>query len=84
MVVEELLELLVDKVDGDLLKAVIFKDLETGDVEHGAEVGLLQSGVDEGVLRGIYSDEVVLGGNVVVRWRSIIFSHLHYTSRSAT
>ena len=57
-----MLELLVDKVDGDLLKAVIFKDLETGDVEHGAEVGLLQSGVDEGVLRGIYSDEVVLGG----------------------
>ena len=53
MVVEELLELLVDKVDGDLLKAVIFKDLETGDVEHSAEVGLLQSGVDEGVLRGI-------------------------------
>ena len=45
MVVEELLELLVDKVDGDLLKAVVFKDLEPGDVEDGAEVRFLQGGV---------------------------------------
>ena len=45
MVVEELLELLVDKVDGDLLESVIFKDLESGNVEHSAEVRLLHGGV---------------------------------------
>ena len=38
--VEELLKLLVDKVDGDLLEAVVLKDLETGNVEHGTEVVL--------------------------------------------
>ena len=40
VVVEELLQLLVDKVDGDLLEAVVLKDLKTGDVEHSTEVGL--------------------------------------------
>ena len=40
MVVEELLQLLVDKVDGDLLEAVVLKDLKTGNVEHSTEVGL--------------------------------------------
>ena len=45
MVVEELLELLVDKVDGDLFESVVFKDLEPGDVEDGAEVRFLQGGV---------------------------------------
>ena len=45
VVVKELLELLVDKVDGDLLEAVVLEDLKAGDVKHGAEVGLLQSGV---------------------------------------
>ena len=45
MVVEELLELLVDKVDGDLLESVIFKDLESGNVEHSTEVRLLHGGV---------------------------------------
>ena len=43
--IEELLQLLVDKVDRDLLKAVVLKDLKAGDVKDGAEVGLLQSGV---------------------------------------
>ena len=43
MVVEELLKLLVDKVDGDLLEAVVLKDLKTGDVKHSAEVGLFES-----------------------------------------
>ena len=47
MMVEELLQLLVDKVDGDLFKAVVFKDLESGNVEHSAEVGLLHGGVWE-------------------------------------
>merc|ERR1712001_492027 len=50
VVVEELLKLLVDKVDGDLLEAVVLKDLETSDVEHSTEVGLLHCGVNEGVV----------------------------------
>merc|ERR1712061_941971 len=50
VVVEELLQLLVDKVDGDLLEAVVLEDLEAGDVEHSTEVGLLHGGVDEGVV----------------------------------
>ena len=41
VVVEELLKLLVDEVDGDLLEAVVLKDLEAGDVQHGAEVRFL-------------------------------------------
>ena len=45
VVVEELLELLVDKVDGDLLEAVVLKDLKAGDVKHSTEVGLLHGGV---------------------------------------
>ena len=45
MVVEELLQFLVDKVDRDLLKAVVLKDLEASNVEHSTEVGLLQSGI---------------------------------------
>ena len=45
VVVEELLQLLIDKVDGDLLEAVVLKDLEPGDVKHSAEVGLLHGGV---------------------------------------
>ena len=40
VVVEELLQLLVDKVDGDLLKAVVLKDLKASNVEHSTEVGL--------------------------------------------
>ena len=50
MVVEELLKFLVDKVDGDLLKAIVLKDLETSDVKHSTEVGLLHSGVNECVV----------------------------------
>ena len=42
MVVEKLLELLVDKVDGDLFKAVVFKDLKASNVKHSAEVGFLK------------------------------------------
>ena len=47
--VEELLKLLVDKVDGDLLEAVVLKDLKTSNIKHSAEVGLFESG-------GIQSD----------------------------
>ena len=45
MVVEELLKLLIDKVDGDLLKAVVLKDLKTSNVKHSTEVGFFHSGV---------------------------------------
>merc|ERR1711994_873420 len=50
VVVEELLQLLVDKVDGDLLEAVVLENLETSDIEHSAEVRLLEGGVNEGVV----------------------------------
>ena len=40
MVVEVLLKLLVDKVDGELLEAVVLKHLEAGDVQYRTEVGL--------------------------------------------
>ena len=45
VVVEELLQLLVDKVDRDLLEAVVLEDLESSDIKHSAEVGLLHGGV---------------------------------------
>ena len=38
--VEELLEFLVDKVDGDLLKAVVFEHLKASNVENSDKVGL--------------------------------------------
>ena len=44
MVVEELLKLLVDKVDGDLLESVVLKDLKASNIKHSTEVGLLESG----------------------------------------
>merc|ERR1719430_2020275 len=50
VVVEELLQLLVDKVDGDLLEAVVLEDLKTSNVEHSTEVCLLHGGVDKGVV----------------------------------
>ena len=46
MVVEELLQLLVDKVDGDLLKAVVLQALQAGNVERSAEVCLLRGDND--------------------------------------
>merc|ERR1719333_1393588 len=46
VVVEELLQFLVHKVDGDLLETVVLEDLEAGNVEHSAEVGLLHGGVN--------------------------------------
>merc|ERR1719195_1671081 len=50
VVVEELLQLLVDKVDGDLLEAVVLENLETSNIEDSAEVCLLESGVNESVV----------------------------------
>ena len=40
MLIEELLQLLVDVIDADLLKAVVVEDLETSNVED-ADVGHL-------------------------------------------
>merc|ERR1719192_872733 len=45
VVVEELLQLLVDKVDGNLLETVVLENLEAGNIEHSAEVGLLEGGI---------------------------------------
>ena len=48
--VEELLKFFIDKVDGDLLKAVVLKDLKAGNVKHSSEVGLFHGGVNEGLI----------------------------------
>ena len=45
VMVEKLLKLLVDKVDGNLLEAVVFKDLESSDVEDSDKVALFEPGV---------------------------------------
>ena len=45
--VEELLQLLVDKVDGELLEPVVREDLKASDVEDGAEVDFLHARVDQ-------------------------------------
>ena len=50
MVVEELLKFFVDKVNGDLLEAVVLKDLKSSNVKNGTEVGLLQRTIDESVV----------------------------------
>ena len=50
MVVEELLQLLVDKVDGDLLEAVVLKDLKPSNVKDGTEVCFLQGAIDESIV----------------------------------
>merc|ERR1719500_1985967 len=46
VVVEELLELLVDKVDGDLLEAIVLENLKTSNIQDSAEVGLLKGGIN--------------------------------------
>merc|ERR1719239_84676 len=46
VVVEELLELLIDKVDGNLLKAIVLKDLKSSNVKHSTEVVLLKGGIN--------------------------------------
>merc|ERR1712061_540068 len=50
VVVEELLELLVDKVDGNLLEAIVLKNFKSGNVKHSAEVGLLEGGVNKSLV----------------------------------
>ena len=48
--VEELLQLLVDKVDGELLEPVEGEDLKASDVEDGAEVDFLHAGIDQSLI----------------------------------
>ena len=48
--VEELLQLLVDKVDGELLEPVEGEDLKASDVEDGAEVDFLHARVDQSLI----------------------------------
>merc|ERR1719443_268373 len=50
VVVEELLELLVDKVDGNLFESIVLEDLETSNIQDSAEVGLLECSINEGVV----------------------------------
>merc|ERR1719270_3207838 len=50
VVVEELLELFIDKVDGDLLKSVVLKNFKTSNVKHSTKVGLLQRSIDKCVV----------------------------------
>merc|ERR1719204_2774812 len=46
VMVEELLKLLVDKVNGDLLKTVVLENLETSNIQDSAEVGLLEGSIN--------------------------------------
>ena len=48
--VEELLQLLVDKVDGELLEPIEGEDLKASDVEDGAEVDFLHARVDQSLI----------------------------------
>merc|ERR1719367_845938 len=50
VVVEELLELLVDKVDGNLFESIVLEDLETSNIQDSAEVSLLECSINEGVV----------------------------------
>jgi len=50
VVIEELLELLIDKVDGDLFKAIVLKNLKASNVKHSTEVGLLQASINKGFI----------------------------------
>ena len=50
VMVEELLQLLVDKVDGELLESIVREDLKASDVEDGAEVDFLHARVDQSLI----------------------------------
>ena len=56
MLVEELLQLLIDVVDADLLKAVVVEDLEAGNVEDTNVGDLLHGGVAQGLVTLLHSD----------------------------
>ena len=48
--IEKLLKLLIYKVDGNLFKAIVLKDLKASNVQYSTEVGLLQGRIDESVV----------------------------------
>merc|ERR1719232_1397206 len=50
VMVKELLELLIDKVDGNLLKSVVLKNFKTSNVKHSTKVGLLQCSINKCVV----------------------------------
>merc|ERR1719412_967422 len=50
VVVEELLQFFVDKVNGDLFKSIVFKNLETSNIKHSAEVGFFHGRINECVI----------------------------------
>merc|ERR550519_2229927 len=50
VVVKELLELLVHKIDGDLFESVVLKDLKSGNIKHSTEVCLLEGGINKGIV----------------------------------
>merc|ERR1740131_865230 len=50
VVVEELLKFLVDKVDGDLFKAIVFKDLKTSNIKHSTEVSFLEGSINQSII----------------------------------
>merc|ERR1719297_568439 len=47
VMVEKLLELFIDKVNGDLFKSIVLKNLETSNIQHSTEVGLLEGGINK-------------------------------------
>jgi len=50
VVVEELLELLIDKVDGYLLEAIVLKDLKSSNVKNSTEICLFEGWINKGVI----------------------------------
>ena len=40
VVVEELLQFFIDKINGDLFKAIVLKDFKSSNIKDSAEVGL--------------------------------------------
>ena len=58
MLVEELLQLLVDVVDADLLKAVVVKDLEAGNVEDTDVGDLLHGWVAQSLVTDVDNNPV--------------------------
>merc|ERR1712131_212586 len=48
--IEKLLELLIDKIDTNLLKAIVLKNLKTINIQDSTEVGLLQRCINKSVI----------------------------------
>merc|ERR1712213_185784 len=46
VVVEELLKLFINKINRDLFKTIVLKDLKASNVKHSTEVSLLKGGIN--------------------------------------